>query len=394
MRVSADRRLPGWPSFTEDDAQAVSDILLSGKVNYWTGSQGKLFEREWAELTGARYAVALANGTVALEIALEAAGIGPGDDVIVSPRTFVASASAIVRRGARPVFADVDRDSQNLTAQNVERVLTEHTRGIVAVHLAGWPCEMSELMALAERRQIYVIEDCAQAHGATLGGRPVGSLGHIAAFSFCQDKIITTGGEGGMLTTNHENLWKKAWSIKDHGKDYDTVFHTEHPPGFRWLHHDFGTNARMTEMQSALGRRAIVQLAGWSTARRRNATRLAEHLGTIGALRIPIPPAHVEHAYYKFYVFVRPERLKQGWSRDRVMTHLNDQGVPCFSGSCSEIYLEEAFAKHGVRPHTRLAVARELGETALMFLVHPTLSDQDVDWVADRAVDTLKQAEA
>ena len=204
-------------------------VFRSGKVNYWTGGRAAVRVRVCG-ISGCKHAVALANGTVALECALKALGVGPGDEVITTSRTFIASASCAVMLGARPVFADVDRESQNITAESIRRVLTPRTKAIVAVHLAGWPCEMDDILALAHERGIKVVEDCAQAHGATYKGRPVGSLGDVAAFSFCQDKIMTTAGEGGMVTTNSEELWNAMWSLKDHGKSYDAVYHREHAP--------------------------------------------------------------------------------------------------------------------------------------------------------------------
>ena len=364
---------PAWPSYGADEREAVDAVLRSGKVNYWTGEEAREFEREYAIEAGTRHAIALANGTVALELALVMLDVGPGDEVITSPRTFIASASCAVMRGARPVFADVDPDSQNLTAESVERVLTPRTRAIVVVHLAGWPCEMDAILQLARHHDLTVIEDCAQANGAKYRGRPVGGLGDFGAFSFCQDKIITTGGEGGMLTLNDEATWSRAWAFKDHGKSYETVYRREHPPGFRWLHESFGTNWRLTEMQAALGRCQLRKLPDWSARRRSNARALHEGLRSIGALRTPVPPAHVHHAYYKFYAFLDLSRLRSGWTRDRVMTEIAARGVPCFAGSCSEVYLEKAFDAPGLRPHDRLPVAHALGESSLMFLVHPTL---------------------
>ena len=351
-----------WPYFADDEIEAAVKVLQSGKVNYWTGEEGRQFEQEFAAFVGCRHAVALANGTVALEAALRAVGVGPGDEVVTTSRTFIASASCAVAVGARPVVADVDRDSQNITAETVRAVLTPRTKAIVAVHLAGWPCEMEELLDLAEQHGLKVIEDCAQAHGAMYKGRMVGSIGHAAAFSFCQDKIMTTGGEGGMLTTNSDDVWRQVWAYKDHGKSFDAVYGKEHPPGFRWLHESFGTNWRMTEVQSAIGRVVLRKLPEWLRIRRRHAEILTERLSRIPALRLTVPPQHIGHAYYKYYVFVRPELLSPDWSRDRIMQCINAEGVPCSVGSCSEIYREKAFS--GEWPVDKsLPVAKELGET-------------------------------
>jgi dTDP-4-amino-4,6-dideoxygalactose transaminase len=391
------RTLPGWPSLAPDEISAVTRVLESGKINYWTGEEGRDFEKEFAAYVGAKYAVAVANGTVALELALlafldtsQTLSAEPAE-VVTTSRTFIASASCAVMRGLRPVMADVDRDSQNITADTICAALSPRTRAIVAVHLAGWPCDMDPIMDLARERGLIVIEDCAQAHGAMYKGRPVGSLGHIAAFSFCQDKIMTTGGEGGMVLTNDEQAWKRAWAYKDHGKGYDAVYNREHPPGFRWLHESFGTNWRLTEMQSAIGRVQLRKLPDWVAARQRNAAIITSQFLNEPAVRVCLPPSHVEHSYYKYYVFLRPERLKQGWDRDRVVAETNRRGVPCFSGSCSEIYLEKAFPDE-MRPKSRLPVAKELGETSLMYLIHPTLSEADMKWTASVAAEVVQEA--
>lgn len=378
-----DRTLGAWPVFEADEVEAVTRVLTSGRVNYWTGTEGREFEREYAEALGMRHAIALHNGTVALELALYALGVGEGDEVITTPRTFIASASAAVMRGAVPVMAEVDPDSGNITAESIARVLTPRTKAIIAVHLAGWPCDMDPIMELAREHGLYVIEDCAQAHGALYRGRHVGTIGHVGCFSFCQDKILTTGGEGGLLVTNDEDVWRKAWAFKDHGKSYDAVYHREHAPGFRWLHESFGTNWRMLEIQAAIGRLQLRKLPEWTRRRGENARVLQECFSTLGALRVPVVPPDITHAQYKFYVYVRPERLREGWSRDRIMNEVTARGAPCFTGSCSEIYLERAFVDAGYGPAQPLSVAHELGETSLMFLVHPTLTPEDMHAVAD-----------
>jgi len=382
-----------WPVCSEDEQQAALRVLRSGKLNYWTGEEGKLFEQEFADFVGASHAIAISNGTVGLELALAVLDIGPGDEVIVPSRTFIATASAVVMRGATPVCADIDRDSQNITVETIAAKLSPQTRAIIPVHLAGWPCDMEPILEFAEEHNLFVIEDCAQAHGARYQGQHVGTLGDIGVFSFCQDKIMTTGGEGGMFVTNRSELWNRAWSYKDHGKSYAAVHRTDHPAGFRWLHESFGTNWRMTEVQSAIGRVALQSLPGWVEKRRRNATRLKECFQQLPALRTPSPTADFFHSYYKFYTFVRPERLKKGWDRDRIMATIVAAGVPCYSGSCSEIYLEKAFSEN-LRLKKRLAIAKQLGETSLMFLVHPTLSPAEFDRLATVVNETIAIATA
>jgi dTDP-4-amino-4,6-dideoxygalactose transaminase len=381
-----------WPSFTPEEAEAVSRVLLSNRVNYWTGDECRQFEREFAAWCGAPHAVALHNGTVALELAFKTLGIGPGDEVVLTPRTFVASASSVVAVGATPVFADVDRDSQNITAETIERVLTPRTRALLCVHLAGWPCEMDAINALAEERKLHVVEDCAQAHGARFRGRSVGSFGIASAWSFCQDKIMTTGGEGGMLTTLDEPLWRRAWAYKDHGKSHAAVYERQHPPGFRWLHESFGTNWRMLEMQAVVGRIQLRRMADWHGIRRANAHAILSACARLSALRVPLPAEHIEHAWYRAYTFVRPEALRHDWSRDRIIAQITSRGVPCFSGSCSEIYLERAFDGTESRPRERLPVARDLGDTSLCFLVHPTLTSLEISKTVETIETVLRNA--
>lgn len=368
-----------WPCFSQEEADAVSKVLLSNKVNYWTGQECREFEKEFAQFAETNYAVALANGTVALDVALKALGVGIGDDVIVTSRTFLASASSIVTAGANPIFADVELDSQNISRRTIEAVITPNTKAIICVHLAGWMCDMDPIMQLAAEKGLYVIEDCAQAHGAKYKGKSAGSIGHIAAWSFCQDKIMTTGGEGGMVTTNDEDLWKKMWSYKDHGKNFDSIYNKKHPPGFRWLHDSFGTNWRMMEMQAVIGRFQLRKMPEWTAKRNANMQQIYDAFADSMYFKINTPSADYVHAAYKCYVQVNIDDLPEGWSRDRIMSEISELNVPCFSGSCSEVYLEHAFDDTPWRPVERLRNAQKLGDTSLMFLVHPTLSENNIN---------------
>lgn len=370
---------PTWPCFEQDEIDAASSVLASGKVNYWTGNECRRFEQEFAEFVGRKHAIALANGTLALELALMAYDIGAGDEVVVPARTFIASASCAVMRGAVPVVADIDPLTQGLSAETIAAVLSERTKAIVVVHLAGIPCDMDPIMALAEAHDLIVIEDCAQAHGGSYKGRPLGSIGHCSAFSFCQDKIMTTGGEGGIFLLDDEARWKKAWSYKDHGKSWSAVHDTVHPPGFRWLHESFGTNWRMTEMQAAIGRRQLDKLPAWNAQRQRNAERLAAGLAAIPGIRVASFPAWGKSACYKYYAFIDLASLAPDWSRTRVVDAIAAEGIPCMVGTCSEIYREKAFVNAGLGPRTPHPVAVELGETSVMFQVHHTLTDAEID---------------
>ena len=400
MQPQVTRKLPRrltetwapWPQYSEDEIGAVARVLRSGKVNQWTGGEIREFEKEYAASLDRRHAVALMNGTVALELALLALGVGPGDEVITTPRTFIASSSVVVMRGATPVMADVDRDSGNIGAAEIERVMTPRTKAIIVVHLGGWAADMTAIMELARSRGVAVIEDCAQAHGALHRGRPVGSFGDVGAFSFCQDKVMTTGGEGGLIALDDDEKFKLAWGFKDHGKGYDTVYTKQHPPGFQWLHDSFGTNWRMTEPQAAIGR---VQLAGLEATvmqRRHNASLWAQRLDDVPALRTPRAADGDRHCYYRYYTYVRPEALKPGWDRDRIREELRDAGLGVTAGSCGEIYREEAFVARGLAPVERLPVARELGETSLAFLTHPTLSEAAIHEAAELVADVVNEA--
>ena len=374
-----------WPSFTQEEVDAVQSILLSNKVNYWTGEEGRLFEKEFAEFSDVKYSIALANGTVAIDLALIALGIGHGDEVIVTSRTFLASVSSIINAGAKPIFADVDLTTQNISAKSITEVISSNTKAVLCVHLAGWPCDMDPIMELARKHRLFVIEDCAQAHGAKYKGRSVGSIGDIGAWSFCQDKIMTTGGEGGMVTTNNKSLWSIMWSYKDHGKSWNAVYEKKHPPGFRWLHESFGTNWRMTEMQAAIGRIQLKKMPKWQRKRQKNANAILLTAQRSPKLWVPELSCHsckkcnkdsgCIHANYKTYVFVKGGRSL----RDSYIKKINDKGVPCFSGTCSEVYLEKAFDDSGLRPTKRLPNAKKLGDSSIMFLCHPTLKKSEIE---------------
>lgn len=382
-----------WPSFTEEEQQAVARVLGSNRVNYWTGNEVRTFEREFADWIGSDNAIAMANGTLALEAALKALEIGPGDEVIVTPRTFIASVSCVINEGATPVFADVDRDSGLITPDSVRKVLSRDTRAIIPVHLAGWPCAMPQFQSLAAETGVALIEDCAQAHGASIGGRSVGTFGDIGAWSFCQDKIITTGGEGGMVNTNDRSLWSRMWSYKDHGKDFDQANRSGRSSAFRWVHESFGSNYRMLELQAVIGRIQLGRMGEWHRRRTVNARSMIDVLLDFPqAVRVPQPAPGFEHAFYRLYAYVRPEGLRSDWTRDRIIAELQNMEVPAFHGSCSEVYREKAFDRTTFRPEQRLPIAMELGETSIAFPVHPSLSDEDINHMRSGIREVLKEA--
>lgn len=385
-------KLPSWPNFSQEEIEKVSDVLKSNKVNYWTGSEARCFEREFAEYFGSKYAIALSNGSVAIELALIAMGVGKGDEVIVTSRTFIASISSIINVGATPIFADVELDSGNISARTISPVISSKTKAVICVHLGGWPCDMDDIMALAKAHDLYVIEDCAQSHCSSYKGRRLGSIGHAGAFSFCQDKIMTTGGEGGMLVCNDEALWSKAWSYKDHGKSWSAVYEMNHADGYRWLHESFGTNWRMTEMQAAIGRLQLRKLDEWGDIRKAHSLRYNGVAEAYNVVFAPDVPADMAYIPYKHYLYVNPSELAEGWSRDRIILELNNKDVPCLSGTCSEVYLEKAFEGTDLRPAERLPNAVTLGETSLCLLVHPTITADDMERVCSVMKSVFAQA--
>ena len=385
-------KFASWPLFSEEEANAVKNVLLSNKVNYWTGNECREFEKEFAVWSNSKYAIALGNGTLALDSAFKALDIRVGDEVIVTARTYIASVTSIVNAGATSIFADVDLNSQNITPGTIRSMITSKTKAIVCVHLAGWPCEMDEIMDIANEFNLYVIEDCSQAHGAKYKGKSVGSIGNVGCWSFCQDKIMTTGGEGGMVTTNDKSLWSKMWSYKDHGKSYEAVYKKKHPYGFRWVNESFGTNWRMTEMQGVIGRIQLRRMENWRTNRITNANKIWDTAKKCKGLRVPDIPNHIDHAAYKCYVFVKSNELKNKWDRDKIIKEINVLGVPCYSGACPEVYLEKAFDKTEFRPKERLVNSKELGETSLMFLVHPTLTKDEIHQTCNIITSTMNLA--
>ncbi len=397
--IMLNTQLPPWPCFTVEEQDAVAAVLRSNRVNYWTGDECRQFESEFAKWAGSAKAIALMNGTLALDLALHGLGIGAAnggsaeDEVIVTPRTFLASATTVVNAGARPVFADVDRESGNISAGTIARAVTPNTRAAIPVHLAGWPCDMDPIMDLARSHGFAVVEDCAQAHGARYRGRSVGTFGQVGAWSFCQDKIMTTGGEGGMVTCDDGELWSRMWSFKDHGKSWDAIYDRQHAPGFRWVHESIGTNWRMLEMQGAIGRIQLRRLPDWTARRRAIAARIHEVLASHpAALRVPLPPEGSGHAYYRVYAYARTQGLAEGWTRDRIVAECSAIGAPAFQGSCSEVYLEKAFDNTPFRPSGRLPVARELGETSIAFLAHPSIGDDDLEQYCARIDAVLTKA--
>lgn len=385
-------KLPPWPHYGRDEIDAVASVLRSGRVNYWTGDTVAEFEDAYAAYLGRAHAIALANGTLALEAALVALDIGPGDEVLVPARSFVASASCVLTRGATPRFVDLAADAQHVDVDSLEAARTPNTRAAVVVHLGGAMADMTAIMAWADQHGVRIIEDCAQAHGATWDGRPAGSWGHAAAFSFCQDKILSTGGEGGLLAIDDEAGFRKAWAAKDHGKAYAAVYEREHPPGFRWYVESAGSNWRMTGMQAAIGLRQLDKLPRWRELRERNAKILRAALSDCPDLTLEALPDRLVHAWYRAYVFI--EAAEGAQLRDAIAAELTREGWWAQAGACPEIYREKLFVDAGLAPATRLPRAVELGQTSLSFLVHPTIDAETMHAYADAARAAVQRVRA
>ena len=393
-----------WPDYSEAEIAAAADCLRRGDVNGLVGQEVSRFEAEFAAWCGAAHALAVANGTVALDLALWGLDLPKGSEVIVTPRSYVASASVVVNAGLVPIFADVDPETGNLSAETIAPCITERTSAILVVHLNGWPCDMDPILALARTHGLRVIEDCAQAHGARYRGRSVGTLGDVAAWSFCQDKIMTTGGEGGMVTTDDAELAERMWSIRDHGKSR-AAMRGAHPPGFRWVVESFGTNWRLTGPQAAIGRVQLGLMPDWSARRATASEVLRQALLPYPCITVPSDRCAgclgacdrgaegCRHAHYRLQVWVNEEHLAPGWSRDRIIEALDPVfGDDARHGPCPTIYDEKAFREAGLAPEEPLATAVALGERSIMFKIYPTMTRAQLDAYAAALHDTIAEA--
>ena len=395
VRDIKQRPFPRWPVFWDDEKQAVQAVLDSGHVNYWTGELGRRFQAEFAARMGVNDAIAVNSGTSALHVAMAAAGVGPGDEVIVPARSFIATASAVTNQFAVPVFADIDPDTHTISVDSVAERITSRTAAVIPVHLAGLPADMDALLGLARERGLAIVEDCAQAHGATYRGKNVGSLGTVNAWSFCQDKIFTTGGEGGMVGTNDAAAAEVARSFRDHG------FHEAERRSAlargalnQYTHHRVGYNYRMTEMQSAIGLKALARLDWHLQRRRENAHYLTAGLRDLDEVLSPAPEnPESEHAFYCYYVTLNLTQLT--CSRDEFVRAVQAEGVRAARGTSAELYREPVYqgrVGYGNTHHPFDSVdyaqvdcpnAKDIGQRSFRLEVFPTLQEEDLDDVLD-----------
>jgi len=380
-----------WPNYTDQEINKVIKVLKSGNVNYLSNNEGRKFEKEFSKLFGSKYSIALSNGTNALELSLMAINLNTDDEVIVTSKSFIASASAVVAMGGKPIFSDIDINSQNISSNFVEKLMTKQTRALICVHLGGWPCNVVELLRLCRKYGIKLIEDCSQAHGAKFKNRYVGTFGDFGTWSFCNDKIISTGGEGGMITTNSYKNYKLLWSLKDHGKNKEKYYLTNKNNAFKFVHDKFGTNYRLTEMQSAIGRVQLKTLKARLKIRNRNANRYMKNLSKLKVLIIPNIPKEINHSFYRLYLRFNFKYIKKGWSKNRILYNLNKQGFLCSEGSCSEIYRENCFINSIYRVKKRLPNARILSLTSFALLVDHTISINQIDINSKIAINFLNE---
>ncbi len=346
-KPAIERTLPRWPQFTEEIIEAAMEPLKTGKVNYWTGKVGMEFEKKWADWNGVRFAISTTNGTSALHTALGGLGIGPGDEVITTPYSFIASSFCVVQAGAIPVFADVKREDHCIDPEDIKKKITPRTRAIIPVHLYGNVCDMDEIMEIAKAHNFYVIEDSAEAHGATYKGKKVGCIGDVGAFSFCQNKTFTTGGEGGMVTTNNEEVAWRCRSFRDHGYDVERrISLLELEGALPYIHKMVGFNYRMTEMQSAIGVKEMERLDSWNLPRRRrNGEMLIPELKDLPQIQyLPVHDQEKVNGFYVFPVVLNLERLT--CDKKTFLDAIVAEGVPAWREFWPQSYKERAYQEH------------------------------------------------
>ena len=340
-------KLVGWPHFDENAIRAVEQVLRSGKVNYWTGKKGMEFEKRFAEWQGSKYAVSVATGTAALHVALSALGIGPGDEVIVPSYTFIATAFSVVQAGAVPRFADVNIDDHCISVESAEKLVTRRTKAIMPVHLYGNVCDMDKINEFARRHNLFVIEDNAEAFGGEYKGRKTGTLGDIAGCSFCQNKTFTTGGEGGMVTTDNEDLAWRARSFRDHGYDVQQRLSLlELEQKLPYIHNMIGWNYRMTEMQSAIGLAELDRMDTWNMpARRRNARILMDALMPLPQIKYgPVDTPERRNGWYVMAFSLDIENMN--CTIREFVEAAGAEGAPCWKVFWPQCHTERAFREH------------------------------------------------
>ena len=360
-----------WPNFSEKLISKVNKTIRSGKINYTTGTYGKLFETKFSKFVGNKYSVAICNGTAALEVAIKSLELPKNSEIIVPARSFFSSASCIVNTGHVPVFADVDLLTQNISLAEIKKKITKKTKAIICVHLAGLPCDMNNIKKLANKKKIKIIEDCSQAHGASIENRQVGSFGDISTWSFCNDKIISTLGEGGMISTNKKNLYDFSKKYINHGTNQKSKKNFQK---FLYNKDLFGTNLRITEIQSLAGLEQLKNLKKIQKKRELFSKNFFDLISKYNNYFYSyFPSQKIKSAWYRFYFFVRSDIRNYKKVRFKIINDFNQNHIKCFTGSCPEIYLEKSFRKLKNFKFIRLKNCKILGETSIALDVNHTL---------------------
>ena len=372
-----------WPSYPNILVNSISSLFKTGLVNYLIGNNGKSFEKEFSKKMGIKYSAAVSNGSIALEIALLSLGIKKNDEVIVTSRSYNSSASSILRVGAKPIFCDIDSNTFNICTKSLKSKITKKTKAILCVHLYGYPCEIFKIKKIIKNSQIKIIEDCSQAHGAKIKNKPVGCFGTIGIWSFCYDKIISTGGEGGMISTNSKTIYSKIWSLKEIGKDYNKFYKNRKSINFPYIHDHVGTNARMTEVQSLIGRYQLKNLDSYIRIRNRNALILSSYLNDIKKINIPVIPKNITHAFYRYTITIQSELKNPSNIRNNIIRKIISKKIFCNVGGCPEIYNEKPF-NLDLNASKNIKVANIIGKTSISFLVDNTISIKNMNVIGKK----------
>ena len=361
-----------WPNFSQDLITKLGGVISSGKINYTTGPYGERFEKKFSKFIGNKYAIAVCNGTAALEVAIKSLKLPKKSEIIVPARSFFASASCIVNTGHIPVFVDVDLLTQNISLSDIKKKISKRTKVIICVHLAGLPCEMYAIKNFARKNNLKIIEDCSQAHGASINNKEVGSFSDVSTWSFCNDKIISTLGEGGIISTNNKKIYKFCKKYINHGTTLKKIQNQEK---FIYNKDLFGTNLRLTEIQSFAG---LEQLKCLKQTQKKRQKIAKDYLKLISKYKKYFfsyyPPKQIRSAWYRFYFFIKPNVRNHKKIRLDIIRDLIIRNLRCFSGSCPEIYLEKSFKKLKNFKIKRLKNCKILGETSLALDVNHTLN--------------------
>ncbi len=362
-----------WPIVSNQEIKLVNNVLKSNKLNYWTGENCKKFEEEFSKLIKTKYSISLANGSVGLDIAIKSLNLKKNSEVIVTPRSYISSVTSVINQGLTPVFADIDLNSQNIEYETIIKKITKNTKAILVVHLGGMPANMTKIISFAKKNKIKIIEDCSQAHGAKINNKYVGTFGDISIWSFCNDKILNTLGEGGIIATKSFMIYKKLWALKDCGKNFSKFKKFKKKNKFKWVHDFEGTNLRMTEVQAAIGRYQLKKLTTWVNMRNYISKKIISICKNFKSIRTQIVPSKFLNSYYRCYIFLDYKHIKKGWTREKILQYLNTNGIYCDVGSCPEIYKEKFLSKQKHINLKSLKNANLIGKSSIAFKVFPNI---------------------